>query len=113
LLAILEYKSPATVPVVQGISIVVCPDALFGPSDPRAGPIFLAKLDVHDPSIVFVRELAILNYRCPKKRGGENKISVNYPFQLISDTVKWTSQGRPRGGTLTIGIRNAFTACAG
>jgi hypothetical protein len=113
LVAILAYKSPATVPVVPGIDIVMCPGSLFEPSAPSSGPIFLAELDAHDPGIVFIRELAVLNYGCWKKRGSDSKTTADYSFQFVSDTVKWTPQGRPRGGTLTIGVRNAFTVCAG
>jgi hypothetical protein len=113
LLAILEYKSPATVPVVQGIDIVVCPDRLFGPSSPLSEPIFLAQLDTHDADIVFIRDLGVLNYDCSKRRESDKKIPADYPFQFVSNTVKWTSQARPRGGILTIAVRNAFTVCAG
>ena len=108
ILTIIEYKLPATAPVVQGIDIVVCPDRDIGPSDPGSGPAFLAQIDSHDLGIVFIRDLAVMNYGCWKNRGSARSASEDDQFVYVSDTVKWTAQGRPRGGTLTIGVRNAF-----
>jgi hypothetical protein len=108
ILTILAYKQPAAAPVVQGIDIVVCPDRDVEPSTPWSGPAFLLQIDQHDLGIVFIRDLAVLNYGCWKSRNGASRESGDGPFVYVSDSVKWTSQGRPRGGTLTIGVRNVF-----